>query len=425
MAETITGLARRHAMLLILTFIIIIHAADRLAIVILLEDIKRDLGLSDAQLGFLSGFAFVALYVLVGIPMAYVADRSNRSRLIGVALLIWGGMTIACGFAQNFVQLAAARCGVGIGASPCVPAAHSIIADIYPPARRTTALSIAESGFFIGAFVGLWACGLIATYFGWRVALVAVGLFPMLLGLAVLALMSDPARTLRTKVEQLSFRDTLGTITGVPAVRWYVIGSACAVFGGAGMMTWLPTLMIRSYDMSRAEAGGIIGAINGVGGLFFTILVGVVADRLARRDARWNLWLPAILFAISAPFAAMTFLSHSPAIMLVCFGVSASFITACTAPIISYTQQIMPSNVHAMITAVIFLVFNVLGFGIAPLVVGALSDALAPSVGHEEALQQALLYVSAPSLVLAACLVAIGARLSRAQQALPASPYQS
>ena len=106
---------RNHAVLLVLTFIIIIHAIDRLAIVILLEDIKNDLGLTDAQLGFLSGFAFVVLYVAASIPMAYVSDRSNRSRLIGAALMVFGGMTVLCGLAQNFAQLAAARCGVGIG----------------------------------------------------------------------------------------------------------------------------------------------------------------------------------------------------------------------------------------------------------------------------------------------------------------------
>jgi predicted MFS family arabinose efflux permease len=412
MTGSIMRQASRHATLAILTFIIIMHAVDRLAIVILLEDIKHDLALSDAQLGFLSGFAFVALYVVVGLPMAFVSDRSNRSRLIGMALMVLGSMTVLCGFAQNFLQLAAARCGVGIGASPCVPAAHSIIADIYPPTQRTTALSITECGFFVGAFTGLWVCGWIATEYGWRMAFIAVGLIPIVLGLAVIALMRDPARGERTQPAPLSFRGSLGAIAGVPAVRCYVAGSAMAVFAGAGMMTWMPTLMIRSYGMTMTQAGGLIGAINGVGGLIVTITVGVAADRLARRDPRWNLWLPAILFAVSAPFAALAFLSHSPAIMLAGFAVSASCIVACTAPIISYTQQIMPSNVHAMITASIFLVFNVVGFGVAPLVVGALSDALEPVVGRDGALQQALLYLAAPALVLAACLVSVGARLT-------------
>jgi MFS family permease len=174
------------------------------------------------------------------------------------------------------------------------------------------------------------------------------------------------------------------------------------------MMTWLPTLMIRSYGMTMAEAGALIGAINGVGGLLVTIVVGVAADRLARHNSRWNLWLPAILFAVAAPFAASTFLSHSPATMLVCFAVSTSVVAACTAPIISYTLQIMPSTVHAMITAFTFLVFNVVGFGLAPLAVGALSDSLTPLVGSG-ALQQALLYLAAPALILAACFVIIGA----------------
>ncbi|QIB65104.1 spinster family MFS transporter [Kineobactrum salinum] len=391
---------RRHATLLILTLIIIIHAVDRLSIVILLEDIKYDLALSDAQLGFLSGFAFVAVYVLAGIPMAFVSDRSNRSRLIGMALMVMGGMTVLCGFVQNFWQLAAARCGIGIGASPCVPASHSILADVYPPAQRTTALSITESGFFVGSFVGLWVCGWIATYYGWRTAFIVVGIVPILLSLLVLAILRDPVRAVRTQKVDLSFRESLGTIIGVPAVRWYVFGSGLAVFASAAMMTWLPALMIRSYGMTKTEAGGYIGAINGIGGFVLTIVVGIVADRLSRRDLLWNLWIPATLFAVSAPFAVITFLSHSPAVILGCFAVSASLVTACAAPIISYSQQTLPSTVHAMITALIFLVLNIVGFGVGPLMVGALSDYLVPWVGQTAALQLALLYLAPPALML-------------------------
>ncbi len=418
-AQPAPGFVRRHGLLLALTLIIVIHAVDRLAIVILLEDIKMDLLLSDAQLGLLSGFAFVALYVVAGIPMAFVSDRSNRSRTIGVALTAMGGMTMLCGMAQNFLQLVAARCGLGISASPCVPAAHSIIADVYPPAQRTTALSITESGFFVGSFFGLWVCGWIATAYDWRIAFFAIGMLPLLLGLSVLAWMRDPVRALRDNKVQLGFRDTMRTIVGVRAARWYVAGSAFAVFASAGMMTWLPALMIRSYGMTRTEAGGLIGAINGVGGLILTIVVGVAADRLARREARWNLWIPALLFAASAPFAAFAFLSHSPAVLIGCFAVAACMITACSAPIISYSQQITPPNVHAMVTASIFLVFNLAGFGLAPLAVGALSDYLARTGQPEHSLQQALLYLTAPSLVIAAVLVFVGGRFEAESSSPP------
>jgi predicted MFS family arabinose efflux permease len=411
--------ARKHAILGVVTLIILIHAVDRLAIVILLEDIKKDLLLSDAQLGLLSGFAFVALYVAAGIPMAFLSDRTNRSRMIGVALSVMGGMTMLCGMAQNFFQLVLARCGLGISASPCVPAAHSIIADIYPPAQRTTALAINECGFFVGSFIGLWLCGWIATEHGWRAAFFAVGMLPLLLGLSVLIWMREPVRIGESQTAGLGFRAALATIFGVRAVRWYVAGSAFAVFASAGMMTWLPALMIRSYGMTRTEAGGLIGAINGVGGLVLTILVGFVADRLSRRDARWNLWIPAILFGISAPFAALAFLSQSPVILLPTFAIAACCITACSAPIISYSQQIMPSHVHAMLTASIFLVFNIVGYGFAPLVVGALSDYLAAATGAAFSLQKALLYLTPSALLIASAMVVMGAR--RADNLIPAS----
>lgn len=413
MLRAATGLARRHGILLTLTLIIVIHAVDRLAIVILLEDIKRDLLLSDTQLGLLSGFAFVALYVVAGIPMAFFSDRTNRSRLIGIALMAMGGMTMLCGMAQNFVQLVAARCGLGVSASPCVPAAHSIVADLYPPAQRTTALSITESGFFVGSFIGLWICGWIATEHGWRTAFFAIGMLPLLLGAASLVWLRDPARGARVTTAGRGFSEAIGTIVGNRSVRWYVAGSAFAVFASAGMMTWLPTLLIRSYGMSRTEAGGLIGAISGAGGLVLTIVVGIVADRLARHEARWNLWLPAGLFALSAPFAALAFLSQSVAVLVGCFAVAACLITACSAPVISYSQQIMPPDVHAMVTASIFLVFNVVGFGFAPLAVGALSDYLAYTHASGDTLQRALLYLTAPSLTVSAVLVLIGSHVGR------------
>lgn len=409
-------LVRAHATLLILTCIIIVHAIDRLAIVILLEDIKTDLNLSDVQLGFLSGFAFVAIYVAASIPMASLSDRSNRSRMISGALTIMGGMTVLCGMAQNFVQLGIARCGVGVGASPCVPAAHSMIADIYPANRRATALSITESGFFIGSFIGLWLCGWIATLYGWRVALMAVGSLPILLGVFSFAILKDPVRKKRSDEETPGLLMSLRVILGVPAVRVYILGSSLAVFALAGMMTWLPTLMIRSYEMTRMEAGGYIGAINGVGGLICTIIVGIVSDRMSRRNEKWNLWIPAMLFGVSAPLAAMAFLAHEPLVLLSCFALSASFVTACSAPIISFSQKIMPSNVHAMVTAVIFFALNIMGFGLGPLAVGAASDMLAIHVGEARSLQLALLYLGPPALLAGSVLVYCGSLLLKKKE---------
>jgi MFS family permease len=170
--------------------------------------------------------------------------------------------------------------------------------------------------------------------------------------------------------------------------------------------------MIRTYGMTRIEAGGLIGAINGIGGLVVTILVGIAADRLSRREARWNLWIPAILFGLSAPFAALAFLSQSPVILLPSFAVAACCITACSAPVISYSQQIMPSQVHAMLTASIFLVFNIVGYGLAPLAIGALSDYLAGVMGADFSLQKALLYLTPSALLVAALMVFIGARFA-------------
>lgn len=414
---------RRHAMLLILTFIFTINAADRQAIVILLQDIKRDLQLSDTDLGLLTGFAFVVIYVVMGIPMAVIADRGNRSRLIAAALLVWGAATTACGFARTFAELAAARCGVGIGEAACAPASHSMIADLYPPARRATALSIYGAGFFVGAFLGLWLAGLVASIYGWRAAFFAVGIPPIILSVLVYFFMPEAPRVARQAKAAVSLGEAIRTIFGVSSVRWYVVGGAFGTFAAFGMLVWLPALMIRSYGMTQAEAGAAVGAINGVGGMVVTIAIGMAADAASRRDKQWNLWIPVILYAISVPATAAAFLSQSAFAILACYAIPASLLAACTAPIISYTQQIMPSSVHAMVTAIIFFVFNIFGFGGAPLAIGLMSDAFTPSLG-DAALQHALLWLTLP-LSLAALCVYMGIRRARGDERATAAAAEA
>ena len=162
--------------LTMLTLVYAFNFIDRQILVILQESIKTDMGFSDAQLGLLSGFSFALVYVTAGIPIAYLADRSNRRNIIVVALSVWSGMTALSGLAQNFWQLLAARIGVGVGEAGCSPPAHSMIADYFPAESRATALGIYSLGIPVGILFGFLAGGWLNEFFGWRVAFFVVGI---------------------------------------------------------------------------------------------------------------------------------------------------------------------------------------------------------------------------------------------------------
>ena len=403
------ALLRRHGLLIALTGVFMINALDRQILIILLEDIKQEFTLSDSQLGLVSGFAFVAIYVTMGIPAAYLADRKNRSKLISLALAVWSLMTVLCGAAQNYTQLILARFGVGIGESACTPAAHSMIADTYSQRHRTTALAFYGSGYFAGGFLGFALGGWIADHFGWRAAFFAVGAPGLLFAALAWRYLKEPVRRPVGSADTLGVFASLSALWKIRAFRWYVSGSSLAVFGYAGLMTWLPTFMIREYASSKSEIGAILGLIVGLGGIGAAMVLGILTDKLASKDRRWNLWIPILIFGISAPATAAAFFFQDMTITLLLCAIPIAISSAFTPPMISISQQIVASNLHAMVTAVIFLCNNLIGFGLGPLAVGMLSDHLTPELGDADALRQALGYLSF-LFCAAACLVLVSIR---------------
>ena len=167
---------RPHLALFLLTIVYAFNFIDRQILVILQEPIKQDMGLSDTQLGLLSGFSFALVYVFAGIPIAYLADRGNRRNIIAIALTVWSGMTAISGLAQNYTHLLLARIGVGLGEAGGSPPSHSMISDYYAPEHRGKAMSFYSTGIYIGILFGFALGGILADELGWRVAFFVVGI---------------------------------------------------------------------------------------------------------------------------------------------------------------------------------------------------------------------------------------------------------
>ncbi|MDQ2893958.1 MAG: MFS transporter [Pseudomonadota bacterium] len=384
------AMRRRTLTLALLTLVYFFSYMDRQILAILLELIKADLHLSDTQLGMLSGLAFAIFYAGLGIPVARLADRTNRRNIIAIALAIWSAMTALCGLAQNFGQLLAARIGVGVGEAGSSPPSHSIIADLYPPEQRASAMAIYATGVVLGGGFGTMIGGMAAGAFGWRIAMVLIGVPGILLAIIVRLFVVEPKRGLSdaqiavSDDNMPSVRDAiLGMWRSGPAFHLVMgvtltslIGYALAAFGPSYLQRSLG-FSIQQVALIAAPIAAIVGTISGIGG-------GKLADWASKR---WGLhaqsWMVAVLKCLALPFTLVFYTTDSTTVALVCYAFQFLFASSYLGPSFALLQGLAPIRVRAMWAAVTLLVINLIGLGLGPLAIGLISDALKPSLGVE------------------------------------------
>lgn len=253
--------------LAILTVVYAFNFIDRQILVILQKPIKAELGLSDTQLGLLTGFSFAVVYVTAGVPIAWLADRSNRRNIVALSLGIWSVMTALSGMVQNYTQLLLARLGVGLGEAGGSPPSHSMLSDYFPEEQRGTALSIYTTGIYLGIFFGYFAGGWIADNYGWRNAFFIVGIPGVVLAFLLLLLVREPPRTVlpnEVENEKASFKETIVFLLQRPAFWWIALGCSTASFVGYGNGNFFPSLLIRNYGLTVTEVGMFMGVISGI-----------------------------------------------------------------------------------------------------------------------------------------------------------------
>ena len=293
--------ATRNYALGVLVVVYTFNFIDRQILSILLEPIKLELGLSDTALGLLTGFAFALFYATLGIPIARYADKNNRRNLIALALAIWSGMTALSGLAQNFWQLLAARIGVGVGEAGCSPPAHSMIADYFPAENRATALGIYSLGIPVGILFGFLAGGWLNEFFGWRVAFFVVGIPGLILAVLVRFTLAEPTRGMAEgridSGEQPGVMETFRFMWRKKSFRHLAFGGALTAFVGYGLVTWVPSFLVRSHGMETGEIGTWLGLILGIPGGIGIAAGGWMADKLGSRDTRWYLWVVSVATA--------------------------------------------------------------------------------------------------------------------------------
>ena len=376
----------------ILLIVYIFNFIDRQIVNILAEPIARDLDLSDTQIGLMTGLAFALVYTLLGIPIARFADRQTTSRpkVIAIALAVWSAMTALCGLAQNFGQLLLARIGVGVGEAGCTPPAHSLISDMVPPERRSSALAFYSLGIPIGTLLGMIIGGTLADYVGWREAFVIVGLPGVALALVVWFVIKDPRQADATAILRgknqpaaLPLGEALREVMLSRAFVLLLFAGSAAAFLAYGKTTWTTIFFQRTHGMSPGEVGLWFGLLGGVAGILGTWLGGYLADRFGAINRRHVLSAPAIGMALAVPLALLAYQAPSWPMALALLFLPTMFNSFYYGPTYSAAQGLVPVRARAIAAAALLFFQNLIGLGLGPLFFGMLSDWLQPTYGAD------------------------------------------
>lgn len=383
--ETPISTAYAYYVLGVLFVVYVFNFIDRQILAILLESIKKDLDVSDTAMGFLTGPAFVVFYICLGIPIARWADHGSRRTIIAIGLGLWSAMTVACGFAQNFLQLAAARIGVGVGEAAGSPPAHSLISDYFPPERRASALAIYGMGIYIGIFFGYCLGGYLDSWFSWRTAFFVVGMPGVILALIVRFTIHEPARGhsegLTGQVQSDSLKTVLCYLGTKRSFVFLVLATSFQSICGYGFASWAPTFLRRVHELPSTEVGLWIGLSAGLGGAIGASLGGFLTDHLARRDVRWNMYLSAIVAAVTAPLAIPFLFLKNTTVVLWCYFPFAIFGAMYLGPMLAMTQGLARLRMRALASAILLFVVNMVGLGIGTQAIGIANDLLQERYG--------------------------------------------
>lgn len=395
--SAVTGPAAR-AMLWVLLLVYILNFLDRQILNILAEPIKKDLGLSDTQLGLLAGPAFAVFYAVLGIPIARFADRAstNRVTLMSVSLAVWSLMTALCGFVGNFWQMLLARIGVGVGEAGCTPSAHSLIADSVPPERRSSAIAFFGLGVPIGSLLGLIIGGTVNDLYGWRVALMLVGAPGLLLALVLPLILKEP-RSAASRAEARDAAQTTDPAAPLPQSVWAAIGEAFSsraftwlfiaasvtAFLSYGKGLWTISFFIRSHGLSTTEAGLSMAVALGAAGILGTWLGGKLADRFGQQDKRHLLTFPAIGMAVAAPILFTGYIVADWRVAVALLIVPTILNAAYYGPAYACVQGLVRPQLRSVAASMVVFGQNLIGLGAGPLAFGMLSDYLQPLAGAE------------------------------------------
>jgi MFS family permease len=392
-----------------LCFVYVLNFLDRQLLSILAKPIQDSLHVTDGQLGLIGGLYFALFYCLISIPVGWLADKTNRVRVLSVACALWSAATVACGFAANYPQLVLARMTVGIGEAGGVPPSYAIISDYFPPGRRGFALGIYNLGPPIGAALGIAFGASIAAAYGWRYAFIVLGAVGLFAAIAVWLLVREPRRgglDLAPAAAQpagaasaFSFNKTVAMFFSRPTLvlAAFAAGITQIITYGAGNFTTLILMREKGMTLEEIAVYYALVVLVGMGGGIFAS--GWVVDRFTRRSKAAYAIVPAVSLMLAVPFfVGFVWAPTWPLAMALLIGptfLNYFYLSSC----VTLVQQEVAPQQRVLSGALLLLVMNLIGMGVGPTFVGAISDFFQPS--HPDNSLQLAFYALLPFYAVA------------------------
>ncbi|GAA0319656.1 MFS transporter [Sphingomonas oligophenolica] len=363
----------------------VFNFADRSVLAVLAQPIKRDLELSDFQLGILQGVAFAFLYAILGLPIGRLAERFSRVKIVAGAILFWSIMTAACGLIGSFTQLLLCRVGVGMGEAGAQPATSSLVSDHFPRERRASAMSLIFLGTPVGTFLGAVVGGWVAAHWGWRAAFFALGVPGVIVGVTILLVLREPRRGLadnapREPAPLPDFGAFLRAVARKRGLLFVILGGSLAGFGMTAISQFLAVYLARIYQLPVQQAGTLYGTISAIALAAGLIIGSFGTDWLSRRgDRRWPAWGAATGLAIAPLLYWIAFNIHSVLWGSVMLCIAGATMLLYYGPTLAMIQNLLEPRMRATGAALFAILYTIFGSGFGPATVGWLSDHFAQS----------------------------------------------
>jgi len=379
--NTVTRRPNANAVLVLLLLAYILNFLDRQILGILGPAIKAELNLTDTQFGAVGGLAFAMLYSLLGVPLAFLADRTSRSGVVAASLTVWSAFTALCGTVTGYGQLFLYRLGVGVGEAGGVAPSYALIADYFPPDRRARALAIFSLGVPIGLGGGAYIGAHLAQWFGWRTAFVVMGAIGIVLAPILKYVVRDTPRVPATDAAPLT--QAFPIVARKPTFWLMAFASSMSSLCGYGLALWTPSVLIRSFHLDLIQTGNFFASLLLIGGCTGVFMGGWLADKLGRRDRAWYARLPAIAWLITAPTFALGLMAPSLWLAWPLLLIPNALNILWLGPIVTAVQHLVPHRMRSTASGSFLFINNLIGLGVGPLLMGRISDGLKSTYGAE------------------------------------------
>lgn len=380
-----------------------LNFADGALFGVVTEPIRKDLGLSDTQISIVSGIAFIGFNLLMGIFLSRWVDRGNRRHILAAGILLWSAATWATSFADSFGLLFLCRALVGIGEATVFPVALSLLSDYYAKPAMPRSVSIFQASSGLGLVTGSILSGVLAAAYGWRSMFAICGLAGIVLIVLIFFTLPEPRHRQQSKVIpppefSLGIAASLGALLRRPGFIWLALGYGVSNMALAVLPSWGPAFLLRTHGVKLAELGAVIGPPAGLGGLTGTILAGLLATHLIRKSGNplAGLRVPMIALPFAAPAFALFLFAPSLPLLMLGVAVMNFCLSSALGPCLALGVSSVPASMRGLTTTVMLISLGLLGVGIAPLIVGMLSDGLAPSLGAESLRYALSIMIAAP-----------------------------